>query len=322
MIGTMDVYKPKRINFRSLNEWKDRPVKPIDNMNIQYITVPEHLAGKKRSTEQKDTIENNIRPLFNSVTVTNIQIVKEQLRLVVLSKTHNIDSLKSIAIEILHNFIISEQTIKTYLHLLNAIHGISITVPDEISPLIGVEVVKTKTSKSIGNLFLEECRLLFIKLSLFNNIKTIAAIDTDTIDGMDLYTKQISEISNLLLLFCVLYQQRNTTNIKLTASHLIPVIKTLIDNHNKCREKMKELGDPYEDECEDEDDYELHKKMTSIYARQLYILFNDQGHHFAKDTTSSKSTTLPELIELFKRSVVPFIYESDLIANYNGLKFD
>jgi len=124
-------YRPSMINFQQLVRWKDKAVKPIECVIIPHITVPSHLASKKRSTESNNSIAIDIRQLFTSVIDSNVDKIVEQLRAIVYAKAQNIPILTEVAEEMLQNFIIHEQrNVRLYMPLLNAIHNASILISD------------------------------------------------------------------------------------------------------------------------------------------------------------------------------------------------
>ena len=62
---------------------------------------------------------------------------------------------------------------------------------------------------------------------------------------------------------------------------------------------MNDLGDPYETECQDEELYELCRKVANLYAEQLYIFMSRKGKEFLKDNTNVKVNTMDILVNRF-----------------------
>lgn len=308
---------PERIPVSQFLLWKDHPVKPIDGINIPNISIPPHLVSKKRATEANDTLPIRVRQLFNSLTADNIQQVKEQLRADVYAKAQNVEMLIEIADEILKNFVVSEQNIKNYMHLLNAIWNASVLIPGSTEKVV---------SRPIGFYFMRKCKDMIDDCISEANIKSLAEMDVDDSDEFDIYNRKRQTIINLIVTICCLYEQRNTTLIKLTAVQIYVVIKSMLDIYKKFQARMTELGNPYEEDCSDEDEYELLRKMCTLYAEQLYTFMIKEGPDFVKDTTPvfdqeiNKDQILKHLVDRFKTEVMPTLTESYMIAKCESLE--
>ena len=307
------IYTPKVISIARLLSYKNEKVKPIDGLNIPNITVPPHLVSKKRSTEAEDKLVINIRQLFNSLTSDNISLVKEQLRNIIIEKAKTSDMIGEIAEEILLNFLVSEQNIKNYMHLLNAISSVCLLL--ETAP-----GSSGKVSPTIGNFFLNNCRNMIFDSITDAKIRSLAQLDQFDPDDLDKYTKEREKISNLIVTLCYLYDQRNTGNIKLTATQLYPVLTTILDNYNKLRKNMTQLGDPDDDECLDEDEYEILRKMCTIYAEQIYTFMVRSSKDYYEDKTVINGNTLENLVKRFKSEVIPTLTEAFLISKCEEMK--
>jgi hypothetical protein len=320
MMDSSNSYTPNTITFEQLVELKKRKAVPISGLDIPNIAVPSHLASKKRSTEASDNLSTNIRYLFNSLTPDNIAAVKQQLRDTIVGKAKKVEDLDETADEILSNFVISESHIGNYMHLLNSISGICVF----ITPVSGSPDGKNNLSPSIGNLFLKKCRDLIFKSTSQDHIRSMASMDTDDDDQLDTFNRQKEKIINLIITICNLYEQRNTPNIKLTANQLIPLIKNIVTQHEMLQEKMKALGNPYDDdetvECEDEEEYEICRKMCNLYAEQLYTFIAKKGTEFVKDQTAFQGETLGNLVAVFKKEIVPTITEAYLVSKCEDLE--
>lgn len=309
---------PERITVEQLLLWKDQPVKPIDGINIPNITIPQHLISKKRATEAVDTLPIKIRQLFNSLTADNVQAVKEQLRADVYAKAQNVEMLEEIADEILKNFVVSEQNIKNYMHLLNAIWNASVLIPGSSEKIV---------SRTIGFYFMNKCKDMIYDLISEKNIKSLAEMDQDDSDQLDLYNRNRQKIINLIITICCLYEQRNTTLIKLTAIQIYSVIKTILDTYNKNQLRMAELGNPYEADCSDEEEYEILRKMCTLYAEQLYTFMSREGKEFMKDTTPVKDKSMSgdqfmsNVVVRFKKEIIPTLTEAYLISKCDSIDY-
>lgn len=311
--NTSNMYCPKKIAVEQLVEWKDRSVKSIDGLVIPHITVPPHLVSKKRATEAIETITINIRQLFNSLTTENISQVKQQLKDTILEKAKNEQCIKDIAQEILSNFLISEVNIKNYMHLLNAISPICILVSNGSGKNV---------SPSIGNMFLMYCRDLILDYVQLANVKKLALYDLDDMDQVDIYNRERTKIINLIITICYLYEQRHTANLKLTALQLVPLIKTLLNNYQILQNKMKELGNPYEEDCADEEEYENCTRMCTIYAEQIYeFIYRELEEFKTDDTRINTNETLQTVVERFRTEVIPTLSQAYLRSKCNDLNF-
>ena len=120
---------------------------------------------------------------------------------------------------------------------------------------------------------------------------------------------------------CVLYKQRETPSIKLTALQLITVIKNLLDNHLRVIQKMNDLGDPFEGECTDEGEYAVCIEMCAIYAETLCILFLNQGKQFNADKTKVDGIILSDLIIRFNTEVKPNLIHAYLYQKCKLIEF-
>lgn len=307
----------KKISVSQLISWKNQLVKPIDGLLIPNITIPAHLVSKKRSTEVVDTLIINIRQLFNSLTADNIAHVKQQLKDTIVEKAKTTQSIMDIAQEILSNFLINEVNIKNYMHLLNAISPVCVLITNTDNSEKSKNV-----SPTIGNMFLRNCRDSIFKYLHMENIRNLALLDQDDIDEFDKYNREREKIINLVITICYLYEQRHTPNIKITAMQLIPLMRTILTNYQILQNKMKELGNPYEEDCSDEQEYEICNKMCAIYAEQIYEFINHELTEFQKDTTKiDNDETLMTLVEKFRTEVMPTLNQAYLISKCNDIRF-
>jgi hypothetical protein len=79
---------------------------------------------------------------------------------------------------------------------------------------------------------------------------------------------------------------------------------------------MKDLGDPEED-CLDEDEYEILRKMSIIYAEQLYLFMNRESKSFSKESC----TKLVEFVSKFRDEIVPTIKVPWLLSKCESIKY-
>lgn len=319
-MDTSSIVTPQTISVQQLMTLKSQKVKPIDGLNIPNITIPPHLISKKRATEAIDTLSINIRQLFNSISSDNLSSVKEELRKVICEKAKSVEMIEEIAQEILLNFVISEQNIKNYMHLLNAVSPACVL----ISP-ISENSEKTGTTKNvsstIGNFFLNKCKDMIFNYTSDAKIRELSKMDQEDLDQLDAYNREREKIINLITTICCLYAQRNTSNIKLTGIHLYSLMSTIMISYNKCQSKMKELGNPYEEDCSDEEEYEILRKMSTLYAEQLYTFMYREGKEFNKDPIVVKGQTLKDLVDRFRTEIVPTISEAYLVSKCEDVEY-
>lgn len=305
------------ISIKQFLALRTHKVKPIDGLNIPNITVPPHLVSKKRSTEATDSISINIRQLFNSLTSDNLSGIKEKLREVIISKAQNVEMIEEISQEILHNFLISEQNIKNYMHLLNAVSSACVLIdPTQTDK---ANCPNKNVSPTIGNFFLNKCRTMIFNCISDANIRNLAQMDQDDMDELDRYNREREKISNLILTICYLYEQRNTSNINLKAAQLYSLISTILNSYKKNQDLMAELGNPNKDDCSDENEYEILRKMCTLFAEQLYTFMQKEAKEFSKDPDLIKGYQLKSLVDQFKTEVVPTLTEAFIISKCESL---
>ena len=311
------IYNPKNIAIDVLRSYRNRPVKPIDGFTvIANITVPEHLRGKKRPTESSDNLVINIRQLFSSLNRENLPQIKDQLRTVIVEKAKTSQMIEEVAEEILQDFIIEEKNIPNYMHLLNSISLACVLIPQ--SGNNGTKNVST----TIGNFFLRKCKNMIFSLISEENIRRIAQLDPYDDNELDEYNREKDKIINLIVTICCLYDQRNTVNIKLTANHLHPLMTTILSSYLNNQEKMKLLGNPYDgEECANEEEYDILRRICSIYAEQLYTFISREAVDFCLDETVVKDQTMKTLVETFRTQIVPTLTEEFLVSKCQAIKY-
>ena len=314
---------PTTISVEQLIAWKkSEKVKPIDGLNIPHITVPAHLISKKRQTEASDSLPINIRLLFNSLTSDNLAKIKEQLRETIVEKAKTPKMIEEVAEEILSNFLISEQNIGNYMHLLNAISAACVL----LNPTPDKGDTSRNVSNTIGNFFLSKCKDMIYVFISDANIRRLSQMDLDDLDQLDEYNREREKINNLIVTICALYSQRNTANLKLNALPVYDLMNTIMLSYTSLRTKMTDLGDPYSSECTDEDEYETCRKMCTLYAEQLYVFMNKKAKDFSKDTTpikgrDSNGQVLAVIVNRFRNEIVPTITENFLISNCEAIEY-
>lgn len=308
-----DSYTPKQITVPEIIALRNQCTKPIDMLDIPNIFVPSHMVCKKRSTQASDTIAIHIRVLFNSLTSDNIDSIKVQLISTVVERVKSVELIDEVATEILSNFIISSINIDNYMHLLNAICSACVELPS---------TEEKKVSKTIGNYFLDKCKNKIFQFIKEDNIRRIAMFDHDDPDQFDLYNKERERINNMIITICALYSQRNTNLVRLTAVQLYHLIKIIMNTYFKYHKKMLELGDPYEGECADEEEYFIVSQMATLYAEQLYTFMFHQAKHFNQDPTTINEQRMIQLVDEFRNKLVPTLTEHFLISNCKNIEYE
>lgn len=220
-------------------------------------------------------------------------------------KIFGIKDIESIAEEILRNFIVDEKNINNYLQILNI-----------ISPTCFISKDSEKPSISVGNCFLGKLRTMIFDRISTENIRELAKLELDDMDQLDIYNKERTKINNLILTLCSLYDQRNTKFIKLSGNHIYSVINIIASRYEECINKMKELGDPEED-CLDEDEYEILRKMSIIYAEHLYLIMNREASSFSRESF----TKLVEFVNKFRNEIVTTIKVPWLLSKCDSIKY-
>lgn len=314
-----EFYKPETISVQTLIALKQQKIKPIDGLNIPNITIPTHLASKKRATEaNSESLVVITRQLFNSVTKDNIAQIKEQFRQAIIVKVQSEKMIEEVAEEMLQNFMVNENNIIIFMNLLNAVSPACILITSEEKQGPGKNL-----SSTIGNIFLKKCRDTIFSFISEDNIRELAKIDQDDSDQLDIYNRQREKIINLIVTICCLYEQRHTPNIKLTALQLYNLMTIIFEYHNKLQQKMKDLGNPYneDEECKDEEEYEICRKMCNLYAEHLYTFMYREAKEFAKDPDQINGQTMKSLIDRFKNDIVPNITEEYLRSKCQDIEY-
>lgn len=305
-----------------LRKCLDMSIMPISGLSIPKITMPNKNIQYSIITE--------IRKLFNIVTATNVDIVKTELKKIIIDSLVNKDSkellsnkMNDIVNEILNNFIISDtKLLQTYTKMLNAISCVAIRS-------INTETGDPEQSEPIRSYFLKNCRTLIYKYICSENIKLMCMKNLDDIDEEDLFNKEKNKITNLIMTICSLYNQRNLdVDIKLTAIPVHGIIQHMLNECIIIISKMKELGNPYEsDGCLDEEAYIILNRMYTLYSELMLVFFDTEYASFATDTTQIKdkttgsNQTLSNIIFRFKQEIIPNLEEPYLLARCNKIGF-
>ena len=308
------IYEPPVLTVSLLLKCKSFAVRPVEGcQNIPGITIPPHLMYKGGLGLTAQTIEEQIRPLFNVLDVNNTQETIENLRHIIKTKVTKKEDSVSIAREFLNNFLISDKNITRYLLLLNNVHKMIIKTDDN---------TELGEGDSIGSLFINECQTTFKKVVCDSNMEILVRYNIDNLDEEREYNSGFSKIVNLLHLFCKLYEQRHSSHVKLTAIQIIFVVMKITDSYLLNHKKMAEYYDDDAEDFIDEEKYEFHKKIIKIYGHALYVLFKDQGKQFYRDQTIKNGISLKSLIDKFTQEIVPKLMEPYLISLCKNLEFD
>lgn len=293
------------------------PTTPIPGLG----SIPNTVA---MDNSKKKTAISEIKVLFNSVTKINIDNVKKDLHTTIIgfliktTENNVAEEMNGIANEILRNFIVSECNIKIYVQLLNAIFNIAVNHIDSVT---GKPVI----SKSIAHYFINNCRALIFKYISEEHMRVLAMKNLDDDKEEDYYNREKAKICNLIITICSLYDQRNTTEIKLTAVQIYGVINAILIKYAELMLRMKKLGNPYEEDCEDEIEYECLSKMSRMYAEQIIVFLDAEYQSFINDKTVVQEKVmmdgkiviqnklLLDLVVAFRTNIYPNINEPHLI---------
>lgn len=306
----MTTIQPHKINPHLILNLDIKPEEliPIQGLNIPNVIIPSKLRGIIRSVSNDDPITIQIRQLLNSATIDNINVVTEKLKNLIVTKVQKESILEEIAKELFDNFLVSDKNIPMYLKLLNSVYAISISLAEDIE-----KKESRKVSKSIGNYFLDECKNHFLFRTTETHLRKIVVLDQDDPDEADKYNRERDQINNIIITICSLYGQRETSYIRLNAVQVYQVFRRVLDLHKSFQEKMNKLGNPYEDEeCDDEEEYENLRNMSTLCAEQLYTFISQKGTEFVNDKVEIKGETLSVLLERFRDEVIPNLVEDYL----------
>lgn len=275
---------------------------PIENLAINNITIPNSMK-LKRSTQGEESIVTDIRMLFNTITTTNIDSIKEKIFKIVTEKVQTMDDLNKIVKEIFDNFLTSDQNILLYLDLLNKIHMIVLSL-DEVS---------VKTSPSLGNLFIMMCRENFFNSITLQKIKKLSILNHDDEDEFDNYNREKDKIIILIILICELINRKS--NLSLNFNHMDICLTRLYDNYMTVLKRLESFIDPETGDCyyDKEDESEVLRKMLIMYAEQIYIFLLKKGEEYY--------TYKKDLIDKIKSELVPSLLNDFMISNYKNLNF-
>jgi hypothetical protein len=287
------------MKFRNFNK-----IKPVDGcQNIPGINIPTHLTQKNGLELTLQTIQERIRPLFNFLDMTNIPETVDRLYKIIETEIKDITELVLVAKEFMSNFLVSEQNIEMYLSLLNRIY------------FVGIRIGSEKESEPLGYYFIAECQNTFKMLFSSEHVEKLSKLDIHNLDAKMEYENGNKRMINLMILFCNLYRQRESNNIKLRANQLIFITDSMINSYITYRQKMLLSIDNYTDEIIDEKAYEQNRIIMKLYAGSLYNLLKYQGDDLYRDPAANKmKLTMKILIDKFMSVIIPTLIEPKLRA--------
>lgn len=313
-------YKPSKIESAIILDMLagNPPLYPV-NMGLPNINIPNNLMPRRFGTNESQ-IKSKVRELLNTVTKDTINASTNKLRAIIdeeskeRGKNADVSMLKEIAQEFLDSFLVAGQRLNEYLHLLNSIHLIAIK-----ESIIQDSKEKIISSKTIGAYIIDFIKEKYMIMVDENNIRTMAMRNMDDPDEQDIFFKDEEKIINIITLICALYNQRDTTFIRLNITHIIIVFNKLLGFHSNAMKLLSEL-----DEDDDEEEYDIRRRMASIYEKMMYTVLKTYSADMLKDTGSLPRSDasgkvidriyMKDLINKFKTEVVPKICESYLVT--------
>ena len=323
-------YRPDKINgrvFLNLLENPNHTLFPI-NLGIPNLTIPNNMVPRQFGNTES-SIKLKVRELLNIVTKDSIIGTANKLRSVIDEETRergklaNSSILKDIANEFLDTFLVSGKQLNEHLQLLNSIYMIAIKEPST-----QVSDAKPILSKSIGGFITDLLKEKYMSLVSESNVKAMAMRDVDNPDEQDLYYREEDKLINIISLICAMYNQRNTKNISLHSTHIIIILNKLLTSHANIIKNLKNLENN-DDESENEEEYDIYRRMATIYEKCMYTVFkdyhkdmvNDKDPLVKKDVDGNiiQTVLLKDLINMFKKNVIPHICEMYLISLVKSL---
>lgn len=294
--------KPKIITIQQLRSFRNRPVKPIDDLNIPNITVPSHLAAGVRHKFVTNTVATMIRAQLNIATFDNVGVIKEKIKNIIVSTALTTPLVTEAAIEIFNSALSLEDDtqIGMYMEIYNHVNKHAV---EEIL--------------SVGNLFIKKCKETILSKTSFDNIRKLASMDITDYDVMDKYNREKQQICNLLCIISILYGQRKKPMYKITSPNFLSVLSYMLDNHKKVTDMITNLGQLTDDLDDEEYDRiynesEILAKMHDLIAEQLCACISYCGQDFINDDTVHNGITSKRIINAFKRLVIPTITDGSI----------
>lgn len=306
MYKIQSVMERKKYTVSYLLDRINEPVEPIANLVIPNITIPPSLQGKRRTTQTIDSIETSIRILFNSVTTSNLDKIKESFFKLLVEKAQTPDLLIKVASEMFENFLINEASIPNYLELLNKVRVVAVSYDDKVTK-------EKKNSPTLGYFFLEKCRQVFFENIGLPKVQILASLNQDDVDELDQYNKEKEKMTNLSITICDLYNQRNDKDkLCLHIEQIGPCLNRIVTNYLTVLERYESMIDEETGFSKDEhmDENEINMKMLIFYAEMIYIfLVKECGSLCIEPKT--KIT-----LDLIKNKVVPSLMVDHLVAGF------
>lgn len=287
------MFKPSKIPVNTLKGWKNNPVVQIDGFHLINVKIPSSL-NKKKTPFEDESLQTTVRGILNTLNADNIVLVEKSLRDVIMIQVKNVNDLKCVAIEMLGNIVILDKNIPIYIELIDSVYNMCIEEPNDFVTL--------------GNLFLIECRDMFFSVTSMDASVSMAKLDHENPDEMDVYIRKYDKIVNLLLLFCILYNNRNDEKIRIENKHMLFILTHLFEQYNECQSIMTSIGNPYENDLspEHESTYLLYEKVSLLYTKYIYTIMNCHWKTFI-------GTHLNDLGNEFIKTIVPNITDPFLI---------
>ena len=310
------IHKPSSITFdfiKGLIDNIDTVVVPCSSIyDIPNISVPEELVpkGKVKKNTRDDHITRELTTIFNRVTNTNYKHEIEQLK--TFMKTINTTSEIIIVVnELIHIIYICDNIdkLKIFLEMINSIANYSTK-----------NITDPTKDKKLGYFFLNKIRDELYKYFSSNEKSELRELVNNNVDGdidlLDKYTKTMSIINHLIMVVCVLYGNKgnpNMTSISISSQIICSLMMRLINEYNMKKKDMAKIGNPFEEDCSDEDEYFAVDKECKVYLKMILYFIEYSGANFIKDTELQQCGdgyhSLNECITIVEKNIIANIDE-------------
>lgn len=230
--------RPKTIDievFRLCKKKLDEAACPPSKMKIPGIIQNQaNPLGNLGITEQ-------VRVIINGTTSDSLEKMKRTLQVEVSKNAAKEADLDEIA-DIFLNFMIKAESpdksddpskvILMIMSLLNSVYAAASSEP-----------TKGTASKTIGRFFLEKCRTTVFSKIQGKVIQEFAEKTEEGDDGTNEYLTFKSRLINLVVIICLMYEQRKQPKICIQFKQIHSVIEELFNLHKNSHEQWSKMKD-------------------------------------------------------------------------------